>query len=1053
MSRHGIGDIIRAIASGGSVEWDLVELPSAEASLQGLLQQLRLISRIAEVHGMPSRAELDEALDQDPDNRLKQWGPLTVLEPVGQGSHGHVYRAWDARLEREVALKLLPIEASEDEPSASVIAEARLLARVRHPNVAAVYGADRIEGRTGMWIEFVNGRDLEDVVQEDGPLSTLRVCEIGRQLSDALAAVHEAGLLHRDIKARNVMCEPDGRLVLTDFGAGRTVQSEQTGTDLVGTPMYLAPEIFDGRPATTRSDIYSLGVLLYHLLTARYPITGRTVRDIHDGHRSGRRATLRDARPDLPDALLRVIDRALSSDPEKRYATARALGETLLALDERGRLRNRAGQVLAVLGAMSLLVGFGITVMTLPRRDLHNRRPEDRARQPAFDARSAVATSQMSDSSSSRTEPAPAAAATVRFRARDRVLVAKFENETGERVLDDTLEFALERELSNSTFVNVVPRPRVEDALQSMGLPRDTNLSVRLGREMSLRDRDIRVLITGRVQRRGSAYLLSVQIVNPNSGTPIATLEEEGVEGALLSALSRQALRLRERLGETLSVSQKAAKDVMLPNLRALHQYSQAAVFVVGDPPWKLERAEQALKQAIADDPAFALPQILLAWAIHDQQRSSQEFMPYANRAVALANKTNAVERLFILGSYHSLLADTADEEEGVRQRHQAIAAYEALLRIKPDHEWGIRRLLVEYRRLRQESEATELMGKLADARPANVPLQLATIEQFLRRGDVTSARRFLRHAETLMVSALALQNPDWPFRIEFLKAKAVWVEQDGSGVSRVVDEIARRAASEPLIPTTISLVRRGLVDAYVDLGRFADARRLAESSPPVLREPLNSTIFLTTSRLIDPPDVEAARQYWSTRLLDIETASKMINSNFRGIPTYIENLVQAGAFDEIRKVVAWARENNRAGPPSNSLDVEGQLAMIDGRTDEAIRLFQLARAAGAPLYHDLRMALVIADVRKSRGQIAEGIGVLEDSSRGGWSECAMYAHPPYCVAHWLRVRDLLSDLYRRTGRIQESQAVDAQLFKLLAVADADHPVLAHLRARKEGPQ
>ena len=215
------------------------------------------------------------------------WGSLRVLERVGQGAFGDVYRAWDSRLDREVALKLIRRLESLDSIASHVIDEGRLLARVRHPNVVTVYGADRIDGRVGLWMEFVRGRTLEAVLREQGPFGAEEATLIGLDLCRALSAVHGAGLIHRDVKAQNVMREAGGRIVLMDFGTGRDDLSDRPA-DVAGTPLYVAPEVLGGAPATAESDIYSVGVLLFHLVTGSYPVKGRTAADLREAH--GQRA-------------------------------------------------------------------------------------------------------------------------------------------------------------------------------------------------------------------------------------------------------------------------------------------------------------------------------------------------------------------------------------------------------------------------------------------------------------------------------------------------------------------------------------------------------------------------------------------------------------------------------------------------------------------------------------------------------------------------------------------------------------------------------------------
>jgi serine/threonine-protein kinase len=269
------------------------------------------------------------------------WGHLRLLERIGRGAFGEVYRAWDPRLDREVALKLLPAPAGGDGAAPSFIEEGRLLARVRHPGVVTIHGAEQIGDRIGLWMEYVRGRTLAELLEDGESFTSEDVIRIGVELCGAVAAVHAAGVIHRDIKAHNVIRADDGRVVLMDFGTG--LEATATASSAAGTPLYLAPELFAGHPATVRSDVYSLGVLLYHLLTGTYPVTGKSLHDVRLAHERGERTSLADARPDLPSRLIRAIERAIDSRPERRCQSATALAAALESVQRTSRRRWMAG--------------------------------------------------------------------------------------------------------------------------------------------------------------------------------------------------------------------------------------------------------------------------------------------------------------------------------------------------------------------------------------------------------------------------------------------------------------------------------------------------------------------------------------------------------------------------------------------------------------------------------------------------------------------------------------------------------------------------------------
>lgn len=349
-------DLADAILDGSPIDWAAAE-SNSDAAARPLVRELRVLAAVAELHrGAPPETSRLEANAAAPEH----WGHLRVLERIGRGAYGEVYRAWDTRLDREVALKLLPAP-SGDRGVCAIIHEGRLLARVRHPNVVTIYGAEQIDEQIGLWMEFVRGRTLEQVLDERKVVSAPEAVDIGLELCRAISAVHGAGLLHRDIKAHNVMRAEDGRIVLMDFGTGREVE-EDASSDLAGTPLYLAPEVLQGQKATVRSDIYSLGVLLYHLVIGSYPVQARTMRGIRCAHEHGERTAVHTARSDVPSNLARIIERAIDPRPERRYPSADALAAELAALQPRQRTV-RLAYAAGVAVASILVIGVGWEVV------------------------------------------------------------------------------------------------------------------------------------------------------------------------------------------------------------------------------------------------------------------------------------------------------------------------------------------------------------------------------------------------------------------------------------------------------------------------------------------------------------------------------------------------------------------------------------------------------------------------------------------------------------------------------------------------------------------
>jgi eukaryotic-like serine/threonine-protein kinase len=358
-----LDDLADAILDGTPIDWAAAE-SSPEGTAQPLLGQLKVLAEVAELHrstppSASSRSSVPPSGSEAAvaDGRA-HWGHLRIVERIGRGAFGEVYRAWDTRLDREVALKLLPAgAASGDGVLSPIIQEGRLLARVRHPNVVTIYGAEQIDDQIGLWMEFVAGRTLEQVLAQEKVVSPAEAVEVGLELCRAVSAVHAAGLLHRDIKTQNVLRAEDGRIVLMDFGTGRELHDEAS-PDLAGTPLYLAPEVLAGQQATVRSDIYSLGVLLYHLVTGGYPVHARTVREIRRAHERGERIAVQAARRAVPAKLARVIERAVDPRPERRYQSADALAADLAALQPRPRIVRLAYAAGAAVASI-VVVGVG----------------------------------------------------------------------------------------------------------------------------------------------------------------------------------------------------------------------------------------------------------------------------------------------------------------------------------------------------------------------------------------------------------------------------------------------------------------------------------------------------------------------------------------------------------------------------------------------------------------------------------------------------------------------------------------------------------------------
>ena len=258
----------------------------------------------------------------------------TILEEIGMGGFGVVYRARDDKLQREVALKV-HLRPTEIDPALQerFLQEARTLAKVRHPNVLTIHAVLEHEGLVGLVTEFIDGLPLSDILEESGPFSANETVQVGSDLCRALAAVHAAGIVHRDVKTPNILRERGGRIVLADFGLGVFLNGEgpvDQGSLIAGSPLFMAPEQILGDPVDERTDLYGLAIVLYHLSTGRFPVDSYDMQTLFSRIASGDLIPVRDARPDLPTGFTRLMQRAMHPDASDRFQSAGEFEQALL---------------------------------------------------------------------------------------------------------------------------------------------------------------------------------------------------------------------------------------------------------------------------------------------------------------------------------------------------------------------------------------------------------------------------------------------------------------------------------------------------------------------------------------------------------------------------------------------------------------------------------------------------------------------------------------------------------------------------------------------------
>ena len=386
------------------------------------------------------------------------------------------------------------------------------------------------------------------------------------------------------------------------------------------------------------------------------------------------------------------------------------------------------------------------------------------------------------------------------FRERDFVLISHFENHTGESALDGVLEYALEREVVNSQFVNVVPGGRIQDTLRLMKKSPETLVDATVGREICLRDGGIRALLAGRAEKIGSVYVLSVEVVNPVQGVSVASASQEAAsEEQIWAAVRELSSWVRQTLGEAVSEIHESAEKlekVTTPSLPALKLYSQAMAisyqriqrsrpafltkgkFLLPSP---LVTIEPLLRQALAEDPEFASAHILLAWIL--EGRLADEHMAHAERALGLSEMTSERERYFILGSYHHMKG----------QNEQAITAYQALLRLYPDDYWATNNLALANRNLGRIPEALKYYARRADLRPQSLFDNTEAGHRLaISGGDLVAAAPYMERARQLIASEDLTGADDVVGYVSLFPAWKALIEGEPQEALQLADQAAQ---------------------------------------------------------------------------------------------------------------------------------------------------------------------------------------------------------------------------------------------------------------------
>ena len=571
-------------------------------------------------------------------------GRYRVVEELGAGGMGTVYRAQDERLRRDVAIKVLRASSFANAQARSRFRrEALALSRMNHPNIASIHDFDTVDGLDVLVMELVPGTSLADrIATLGGPLSEKDVLQFGRQLMQGLAAAHGAGMVHRDLKPANIRITPDGRLKILDFGIAKDTEpahNDETALatadgQLVGTLPYMAPEQLRGEAVDARTDLHAAGAVLYEMATGRRPYAADSAGLLADLIMNRPPVPPRSLNARLSPALEQVILKALEKDPDHRYQSAQ---EAYVDLE-----RIALARVPSTASA---------SVPVIPA-------PHDRRRRTWYVGAAVAVAGVAMMAVLWLNNSAPALA----FAARDWILVTNVENTTGDPVFDRSLDAALRVGLEQSMYANVFSQARTTEALTRMGKASLPAVDVNVGREICQRE-SIRALVTVSISQVGRQYALAARLIDPATGDPVRSYAETAdTKDDVLSALGNVATDLRRDLGESLAAIQQTTMPlprVTTASLQALKAYAEAR-FLQGK--GQERDAARLFARAIELDPDFALAHAGLGTSyssfVFNEQTRGREHL---ERAMALRQRVSERERSIIELNYHTSLDHTGE--------------------------------------------------------------------------------------------------------------------------------------------------------------------------------------------------------------------------------------------------------------------------------------------------------------------------------------------------------------------------------------------------------